>query len=574
VRPLDPRLLAHARASRTYVAATAGIGVAAALLVIAQAGLLASGITAAFLDGADLVDLRPTLVALAVVVAGRVLLAWVQESAAYRASAAVKSSLRADLVDRAVRLGPVWLGGQRSGELTTLATRGVDALDGYFAKYLPQLVLAVIVPLAVLARIVTEDWVATVTIVLTLPLIPVFMVLVGKATQARTQRQWRTLTVLGHHFLDVVAGLPTLKVFGRAKAQARSIAAVTDAYRRASMATLRVAFLSALVLELLATLSVALVAVGVGLRLVEGRLDLQTGLLVLILAPEAYLPLRMVGVHYHASAEGMEASQRVFEVLDEPVPGRGPARPAPVPVRIEIRGLTVTYPGRDVPAVTGVDIDLRPGQVVALAGPSGAGKTSVAAALLRFVEPSGGQVLVTGPDGDVVPLGDIDADSWRARLGWAPQRPHLFAATLADNVRLARPDASDDQVRSALVDAAADDVLASLSAGLTTTIGDGGQGLSAGQRRRVALARAFVRDADVLVLDEPTADLDAAAEARVLATVRDRADRGAAVLLVAHRPELLAFADHVVHVAGSPVAVDEQADAAPPVTAVGFGAGL
>ncbi len=574
MRPLDPRLLAHARASRTYVAATAGIGVVTALLVIAQAGLLASGITAAFLDGADLADLRPTLVALAAVVAGRVLLAWVQESAAYRSSAAVKSSLRADLVEHAVRLGPVWLSGQRSGELTALATRGVDALDGYFAKYLPQLVLAVIVPLAVLARIVTEDWVATVTIVLTLPLIPVFMVLVGKATQARTQRQWHTLTVLGHHFLDVVAGLPTLKVFGRAKAQARSIESVTDAYRQASMATLRVAFLSALVLELLATLSVALVAVGVGLRLVEGDLDLQTGLLVLILAPEAYLPLRMVGVHYHASAEGMEASHRVFEVLEQPVPGHGTGRPAPAPTRIEIRDLAVTYPGREAPAVAGVHLDLRPGEVVALAGPSGGGKSSVVAALLRFIEPSAGHVLVTAADGDVVAVSDLDADSWRARLGWAPQRPHLFAATVAENVRLARPDASDDQVLRALAEAGADDVLASLPQGLGTLVGDGGQGLSAGQRRRVALARAFLRDADVLVLDEPTADLDAAAEARVLAAVREKAEGGAAVLLVAHRPELLAFADRVVHVAGAPARAGEPADASAPVTSLGFGAGL
>jgi thiol reductant ABC exporter CydD subunit len=570
VRPLDPRLLQHARATRGYVAATAGIGVASALLVIAQAGLLASAITAAYLQGADLPALRPTLVALAAVIGGRVLLAWVQESAAYRASADVKSSLRAALVERAVRLGPVWLTGQRSGELTTLATRGVDALDAYFAKYLPQLVLAVIVPLAVLARIATEDWVATVTIVLTLPLIPVFMVLVGKATQARTQRQWRTLTVLGHHFLDVVAGLPTLKVFGRAKAQVRSIRTVTDSYRRASMATLRVAFLSALVLELVATLSVALVAVGVGLRLVEGGLDLQTGLLVLILAPEAYLPLRMVGIHYHASAEGMEAAQRVFEVLDEPVPQRGTGRPCPVPASVRLRGLAVTYPGRDAPAVSDVDLTLRAGDIVALAGPSGGGKSSVVAALMGFVAPSAGVLEVVGDDGAVVPLSGVDLDSWRAHVGWAPQRPHLFAASVRENVRLARPDAGDADVVEALRAAAADDLVDGLDLG----VGDGGTGLSAGQRRRVAVARALVREAAVLVLDEPTADLDAATEARLLTAVRARAQAGAAVLLVAHRPELLAFADRVVHVGSGPgPTLDDAAPDARPAP-VGFGAGL
>jgi len=572
VRPFDPRLLRHARATGVYVAATAGIGVASALLVIVQAGLLASAITAAFLDGAGLDALRPTLLALGAVVLGRVLLAWVQESAAHRASAQVKSSLRAQLVEHAVRLGPVWLSGQRTGELTTLVTRGVDALDGYFAKYLPQLVLAVIVPVAVLARIVTEDWVATLTIVLTLPLIPLFMVLVGRTTQVRTRRQWRTLTLLGHHFLDVVAGLPTLKVFGRAKAQVAGIREVTDSYRRASMATLRVAFLSALVLELLATLSVALVAVGIGLRLVEGRLDLETGLLVLILAPEAYLPLRMVGVHYHASAEGMEASQRVFAVLDEPLPGAAAGGPAPDPALVRLSGVAVTYPGRDAPAVDGVDLVLHRGEVVALAGPSGGGKSSLVAALLAFTPVSAGRIDLVDGQGAATRLDEVDPNDWRARVAWAPQRPHLFTASLAENVRLARPGATDDEVVAALREAAAEDVLADV--GLDAPLGEGGLGLSAGQRRRVALARAFLRrDAACLVLDEPTADLDPATEARVLATMRERARQGAAVLLVAHRPALLGVADRVLQV-GTTAPPVHPVEPLGPAAPVGFGAGL
>jgi thiol reductant ABC exporter CydD subunit len=569
VRPLDPRLLRHARATGTYVAGTAAIGVTGALLVIVQAGLLATAISAAFLDGADLDDLRTTLLALGAVIAARALLAWLQEAAAYRASAAVKSTLRAQITERALRLGPSWLSGQRSGELTTLVTRGVDALDGYFAKYLPQLVLAVVVPVAVLARIVTEDWVATLTIALTLPLIPVFMVLVGKATQARTERQWRTLTRLGHHFLDVVAGLPTLKVFGRAKAQAGNIRAVTDDYRRASMATLRVAFTSALVLELLATISVALVAVGIGLRLLEGRLDLETGLLVLILAPEAYLPLRMVGVHYHASAEGMEAAQRAFEVLEEPVPVARGTRRVTEPVAVRMEDVTVRYPGRTSPAVDGADLLVRSGEVVALAGPSGAGKSSVVGVLMGFLPADEGTVVVTDRSGLTLPLGELDPDGWRSHVGWAPQRPHLFAATLADNLRLARPDATEEAMRTALTEAAADDVLADLR--LDTLVGEGGTGLSAGQRRRVAVARALLRDAPLLVLDEPTADLDAETEARVLAALRRAADRGAAVLVVAHRPGLLAWADRVAHLA-PPAA--EASDEEERVGSVGFGAGL
>lgn len=531
-----------------YVLGTAGLGVVQALLVIAQAGLLAYGISAAFLDGVDLVALRPTLTALAAVIAARVVLVWVQESAAHRASATVKSQLRSQVVERAVRLGPGWLTGQRTGELTTLATRGVDALDGYFAKYLPQLVLAVIVPVAVLARIVTEDWVATVTIVLTLPLIPVFMVLIGRVTQARTERQWSSLGRLSHHFLDVVAGLPTLKVFGRAKAQVANVRRVTDEYRRATMETLRVAFLSALVLELLATLSVALVAVGIGLRLAEGDMDLYTGLLILILAPEAYLPLRMVGVHYHASAEGMAAAQRAFGVIETPLPQTEGRAPAPEPQTVTMRGVSVRYPGRDRPAVADVELTLRRGEVVALAGPSGGGKTSLVAALMGFVPLAAGRIEVTGVDGSTLRLDDVDPDSWRRHIGWAPQRPHLFAASLADNLRLARPDADDAHLADAMSAAAAHDVLADLPDGFTTLLGSGGVGLSAGQRRRVAVARALLRDAPVLVLDEPTADLDAATERRVLAGLRARADAGAAVLVVAHRPELLAWADRVVTV--------------------------
>lgn len=546
--PLDPRLLRHARGSAVYVAGTAGLGVVQALLVIAQAGLLAHGISAAFLDGADLSALRSTLSGLAAVIAARVALAWVQESAAHRASATVKSQLRSQVVERAVRLGPGWLTHQRSGELTTLATRGVDALDGYFAKYLPQLVLAVIVPVAVLARIVTEDWVATATIVLTLPLIPLFMVLVGRATQARTERQFASLGRLSHHFLDVVAGLPTLKVFGRAKAQVANVAAVTDDYRRATMATLRVAFLSALVLELLATLSVALVAVGIGLRLAEGEMDLRTGLLILILAPEAYLPLRMVGVHYHASAEGMAAARRAFDVIEAPLPPAEGRVAVPEPQVVTLSDVCVRYPGRERAAVSHVSLTLRRGEVVAVAGPSGGGKSTLVAALMGFVPLAQGRISLTGVDGTSVDLSGVDLDSWRAHVGWAPQRPHLFAATLADNLRLARPHAHTRELLDALGAAAALDVLDDLPDGLDTHLGDGGVGLSAGQRRRVALARALLRQAPLLVLDEPTADLDMATQRHVLTSIRERARDGAAVLVVAHRPELLAWADRVVMV--------------------------
>lgn len=542
MRPFDPRLVRYAGGSRAYLTACVALGVATAGLVVAQAALLATAISRAFLDGAGLADLRTPLLLLALVVTGRAAVSWAQEVAAHRASAAVKSQLRTRLLDHAVRLGPGWLSGERSGELATLATRGVDALDGYFARYLPQLVLAVIVPFAVLAVVLPADLLAAVTIALTLPLIPVFMVLVGLTTRRRTDRQWRTLSLLSGHFLDVVAGLPTLKVFGRARAQAASVRDITDRYRRATMGTLRVAFLSALVLELLATLSVALVAVGIGLRLVDGELTLRTALLVLILAPEAYLPIRQVGVHYHASAEGLAAAERVFAVLETPLPTAGTRTHVPdlrqVPIRL--RDVTVRYAGRPAPAVDGLSLDVRPGDTVALVGPSGAGKSTVLGALLGFVRPESGRVLV----GDV-DLTAIDPDTWRSQITWVPQRPHLAAASIADNIRLGRPDADDDAVRRAVVLAGAAEFIDALPDGLATVLGEGGAGLSAGQRQRVALARAFLRDTPVVLLDEPTAGLDGASEARVVEAVR-RLARSRTVVVVAHRPALLSLADRVV----------------------------
>lgn len=540
MKPLDPRLLRYARATRTFLVVTVLLGAAVAGLALAQATLLAGVLTDAFLGDAGLDELRAPLVLLAAVVVGRAVVVWAQEVAAQRTSAAVKSTLRRRLLEHAVRLGPRWLAGERSGELATLATRGVDALDGYFSRYLPQLVLAVIVPVAVLVQVVTADWLSALTIAVTLPLIPVFMILIGLYTKARTDRQWRLLGQLSGHFLDVVAGLPTLKVFGRAKAQAEAIRTITGEYRQATMATLRIAFLSSLVLELLATVSVAMVAVSIGLRLVNGQLDLRTALLVLILAPEAYLPLRQVGAQFHASAEGLAAAEEVFRVLAAPVPTAGCAGVA-TGGEIRVEGVTVRYPGRSQPALDRCTLTLAPGEVVALAGPSGCGKSTLVAVLLGFVRPDEGQVTVGGAD-----LLSLDPDAWRRQVAWVPQNPHLFTGTVADNIRLGAPDATDAAVRAAARDADAEGFVDALPDGFGTRLGDGGAGLSAGQRQRIALARAFLRDAPVLLLDEPTSNLDGDSEDEVLAAVR-RLAAGRTVLLVAHRPSLLSLADRVVH---------------------------
>ncbi|MCF1509427.1 thiol reductant ABC exporter subunit CydD [Streptomyces glomeratus] len=538
MKPIDPRLLQYARATRFFLVAVIGLGVVGAALVIAQAMLIARVVVGAFQHHDSVAALGTPLLLLAAVAVGRALVSWLTELAAHRAGAAVKSELRRRLLERAGALGPGWLSAQRTGSLVALATRGVDALDDYFSRYLPQLGLAVVVPVAVLARIVTEDWVSAAIIAATLPLIPLFMILIGWATRSQMDRQWRLLSRLSGHFLDVVAGLPTLKVFGRAKAQAESIKKITGEYRQATMRTLRIAFLSSFALELLATISVALVAVTIGMRLVHGDMDLYIGLVILVLAPEAYLPLRQVGTQYHAAVEGLSAAEEIFTVLETPVPASGTRRLPHGEIAFE--GLTVRYPGRSSDAVSALSLKVAPGETVALVGPSGAGKSTLLSVLLGFVPPTEGRVRIGGVD-----LASADLEDWRSRIAWVPQRPHLYAGTIAENVRMARPDAEDAAVRRALADAGALEFVDALPAGADTVLGEEGAGLSAGQRQRLALARAFLADRPVLLLDEPTASLDGATEAEVVEAVR-RLAAGRTVLLVVHRPALLGIADRIV----------------------------
>ena len=560
MKPFDPRLLRHARAVRGYMVAAVVLGVVVTGMVVAQAELLAR-LLASAARGTSPAVLSSALIALLAVVAVRAAAAYGGEVTALRAAAAVKSQLRTTLAACLQRLGPSWLGRQQPGEITTVATRGLDGLDPYFARYLPQLVLACLVPTAVLATVAAADWISAVIIAVTLPLIPVFAVLVGLHTRARTQRQWQLLARLGGHFLDVVEGLPTLKVFGRAKAQADVIKDVTDGYRSATMATLRVAFLSALVLELAAALATALVAVEVGLRLLAGHLGYQTALLVLLLTPEAYLPLRAVGLHFHSSMEGAAAAGRVCDIIETAPasPGsaesgvrgaRGADGPATPDLQCDLRyddiildAVSLAYPGRDRPALAEVSLRIRPGDRVAIMGPNGAGKSSLLSLLLRFTEPTGGRITAGGVD-----VARVDLDNWRRQVTWVPQRPYLFAATVADNIALGQPDASREDIARAAGMAGADAFIEALPEGYDTLLGEQALRLSAGQRQRIALARAFLRDAPLLLLDEPTAHLDPIIARQILAVIQTLM-AGRTVILVTHRhgwPGLRVGADRVL----------------------------
>ena len=546
---LHRRLLASGRTATVALVAAVVLGASTALLAIAQAWLIARAIAGAFVDGEGPAELATVLLLLAAVLAIRAGLTWSSEVVAQRISGAVKSELRVALMARAVSLGPRWAAGQASGEVALLVTRGIDALDGYYGRYLPQVALAVIVPLAVIGCLLSVDLVAGLTVALTVPLIPVFMVLIGRMSADHRRRRWVALARLANRFSDVVAGLPTLRAYGRAEAQVGILRRITDAYRATTMATLRIAFLSALALELLATLSVALVAVGIGLRLADGDLSLQTGLFALVLAPEAYLPLRRLGAEFHASEEGLEAAAAAFSILDEPVEAVGSATPpdGQLPpghvAGISVDHLGVVQPGRDVVAPADASFIARAGELVAVIGDSGAGKSTLLASILGLIQPTTGRVLAMAGDGrDAVDVRAMDPAAWRAKVAWVPQAPWLFAGTVADNVRLGAPDAGDPAIRAVLSAVG----LADLALG--RELGERGAGLSSGQRRRIGIARALVRDAPVLLLDEPTAGLDEASEAQVMGALRRAADGGATVVVVAHRPGAVAEADRTFEV--------------------------
>jgi ATP-binding cassette subfamily C protein CydCD len=542
-RQAQKRLTRSSRAARLHLGGAAALGLLATALIVSQATLLAHVIAGVFLGGESLADVTPQLLWLAAISVGRGLVDAGFEASGRIGAAGAMAELRSRLVRHLLLVRPGALQAERSGELATAAVQGVDALEAYFARYLPQVFLAALAPIAVLAWTVPRDWEAAAILAVTAPLIPVFMVLIGRLAERSTRQRWRRLSRLGAQFLDLVGGLETLRANGRAEAQTRSIAATGEAYRRETMATLRVGFLSALVLELLAMIGVALVAATVGIQLAEGKLGLTAGLTVLILAPEVYMPLRRLGAQFHASADGMAAAERIFEVLDEPAAVTVPTRPLPVPdprhAPLVLDGVRFSHSRRGE-VLRGVDLALRPGETVALTGPSGGGKSTLLSLLMRLADPSAGSIFCGGTD-----LREADPAAWRRRIAWIPQRPTVFGGTIEENVRLAAPNASPARLSQAIRRAGLADLVSSLPEGAQTVVGEGGRRLSAGQAQRLGLARAFLRDAPLLLLDEPTANLDEETELAVADAVEELT-AGRTALIVAHRPELARRADRVV----------------------------
>jgi thiol reductant ABC exporter CydD subunit len=555
VRPLDPRLLRRVRGARTGLVADAALGVLATVTLLAQATLVADVVARAF-AGTPPSRLAGALVGLAVVVLGRAVLAGAFESVGRLAAASVMSELRLALVEHRLRRDPRSSDGAEAAEVATAATQGVDALEAYFAGYLPQLVLAVLVPVTVLIWAAVVDTTSAAIMLVTVPLIPVFMVLIGRATESRTRARWLALARLSNHFLDVMRGLPTLRAFNRGEAQAGRIEETGERYRATTMEVLRVSFLSGAVLELMATIATALVAVTLGVRLIDGDVTLRAALTVLLLTPELYAPIRALGARFHASADGLGAAERILELIggDDDQSAGAPASPPADWQEVRLDGVSLWNPGRTGRVLDRFDLRIRRGEVVALVGPSGAGKTTVGELLLGLRQPDRGRVCVDDSD-----LRALDLAQWRRQVGWLPQRPTMFRGSIRDNISMADPTASDGRVRLAATLAGADEFIREFRAGYDTMIGDGERRLSAGEGRRIALARALLRDAPLLILDEPSANLDSESAAAIAASIRSAAP-GRAVLLIEHNPDVVRMADRVVRIdrAGTPVLVLEE----------------
>jgi ATP-binding cassette subfamily C protein CydD len=539
---VNRELLKQVRSAQVALGFAVALGLLVAAATILQLVALSKVVASVFLDGVDLVEVRGLLVLLLCASVLRSVLLWGREVAAQRGAVQVKSELRERLFAHVLRLGPSYTEEERTGELTTTATEGIEKLDAYVGRYLPQVFLSVLVPLMIAGYVLPRDPSSAILLMVTAPVIPVLMVLVGSYAEEHTRRQWRALARMGASFLDAMQGLTTLKVFGRSAEEGEKVASASEEFRSRTMKVLRYAFLSGFVLEFMTAAAIGLVAVTLGVRVISGSMPFEVAFLVLLLTPEFYKPLRELGVHRHAGMEGSAAADRIFEILSSPVRVRhGTGTPNPVTDRIsiELSGVGYTYPGSEEPALSDLTLALPVGSRTALVGRSGAGKSTLVNLLMRFVDADTGEIRANG-----IEITDLSARVWRENLALVPQRPHLFYGSVLENISLARPGASREEIEGAAELAGAAGFIRGLPDGYDTRIGERGARLSGGEAQRIAIARAFLKDASVLIMDEPTSSLDPESE-RSIRTALQRLAAGRTVLVIAHRLNTVYRADRI-----------------------------
>ncbi|MFX1784825.1 thiol reductant ABC exporter subunit CydD [Prescottella equi] len=542
--PVDPRLWKYSASARGYLILTVVLSAVNVAMVIVSAvliGTILAGVITS--DRRSIADWRTDLLWLAAAVVVRVSAAWLHARYAHRAANRVVAELEVEVLESTTRMSPRDLDPRRD-EIATVLTRGIRGLAPYLTGYLPALILAATLTPATFVVIALQDLTAAMIVVITLPLIPVFMILIGLLTKGKSEANLGAMTRLSGQLMDLLAGLPTLRALGREHGPAARVRELGDAHRKTTMSSLRVAFLSSMVLEMLATLSVALIAVSIGLRLVFGNMELEPGIVALILAPEVYLPLRMVGMQFHAAEDGLAAADKAFAVIDEAPARREAGTGSEVPADNSVELVGVSVHSRSGLAPHRLDVSCRPGQVTVLTGANGSGKSTALQVILGLAEPAEGAVRVGGVD-----VAYLDRTRWWDRIAWLPQHPVLVPGTLGENLALVGPvDPGSDALHRACRATGFDAVLAELPRGWDTVVGVGGTGLSLGQRQRLALTRLLVSPRPVLLLDEPTAHLDDDTERTVLTSLRDLAGEGRTVVVVGHRPTVLAAGDRVVRV--------------------------
>ncbi len=546
--PIDRRLFQLLAQVKGWFSLTVLSGILSGGLTITIAWFLTRVINGVFLQQLKLENVQPDLLWLILVAFLKAFFIWSGRVFGKQTAVRIKAGLQRRVIVHLTELGPQYVKGERTGELTQTLSEGLEKLDPWFSEYLPQLIIAVVIPVIILIVVFPLDLLSGIVFLLTAPLIPAFMILIGQMAEQKTQRQWRLLSWMSAHFLDVLQGLTTLKVLGRSKNQIKNIRRITDEYRRATMGVLKIAFLSALVLELVGTISIAIIAVEVGLRLLYAKLAFQSALFILLLAPEYYQPLRELGLRFHAGMSGVEAGKRLFEILELPVEHLVQNLNSHIPdlreTPIQFQQVSFQYAGTEIPAVEDVSFTLTPGKTTALVGATGAGKSTVASLLMGFLQPSPGKIIV-GEES----ISELSSDSWRQNIAWVPQQPHLFYGTVFENLRLAKPDATPAEINTALQQAGLKPVIAGLPSGLGTKLGENGMGLSGGQAQRLAIARAILKDAPLLVLDEFTANLDVETEAGLLQALQTL-QQNRTTLLIAHRLNTVRSADQIIVLAG------------------------